>query len=322
MQEAQVHLGQSDVLVSPLGLGAWAWGDRVVWRYGHGYGDQDLRAAFDVSLRSGVDFFDTAEVYGRGRSEKFLGRFMREWRARPPASGPNSDRPVIATKFMPFPWRMFGRQLNWALWRSLRRLGLKHVDLYQIHWPFPPVSIVTWMDALADAVDAGLARAVGVSNYSAEETSVAHAALARRGVPLASNQIHYSLLHRKPEWNGVLRSCRELGVTPIAYSPLEMGLLTGKYTPEKPPPGFRAVRYPSDRLARIQPLVHALQRIGQAHAGKTAAQVALNWAICKGTIPIPGAKNAHQAEENAGALGWRLSEAEIQELDALSAAAD
>ena len=130
-----------------------------------------------------------------------------------------------------------------ALRHSLDRLGLESVDLYQMHWPFPPVSIDTWMDAMADAVQAGLIRAVGVSNYNAEQTRRAHDALAKRGVPLASNQVDYSLLQRKPETNGLLALCKQLNVTLIAYSPLAQGLLTGKYTPQNPPPGLRGRRY-------------------------------------------------------------------------------
>ena len=208
--------------------------------------------------------------------------------------------------------------MSHALHHSLDRLGLESVDLYQMHWPFPPVSIDTWMDAMADAVQAGLIRAVGVSNYNVEQTRRAYDALARRGVPLASNQVDYSLLQRKPETNGLLALCQQLNVTLIAYSPLAQGLLTGKYTPQNPPPGLRGRRY-GGILARIQPLTGLLREVGQAHGGKTPAQVALNWTISKGTVPIPGAKNARQAIDNAGALGWRLADAEVAALDAASA---
>jgi len=159
---------------------------------------------------------------------------------------------------------------------------------------------------------------VGVSNYSAEQMQRTQRVLEKHGLPLASNQVHYSLLHRDVERNGVLQTCRELGVTLIAYSPLEMGLLSGKYTPENPPPGVRGQRYSPQLLREIQPLVRVLAETGARHGGKTPAQVALNWLISKGTVPIPGAKNARQAADNAGALGWKLDEAEIQQLDELS----
>jgi aryl-alcohol dehydrogenase-like predicted oxidoreductase len=204
-----------------------------------------------------------------------------------------------------------------ALRRSLTRLGLPRVDLYQLHFPMGLLSVERRMDALAGTVEAGLARAVGVSNYPATDLRRAHAALARRGIPLASNQVHYSLLHRRPERDGVLAACRELGVTLIAYSPLEMGLLSGKYGPGRPPPGARGLRAGARRLATMQPLLGALRAIGEAH-GKTPAQVALNWLIAQGTVPIPGAKSATQARDNAGALGWRLTAEESETLDRLS----
>lgn len=303
-----VLLGKTDVRVPPLGLGTWQWGDSMFWGYGKGYAEGEIRAAFEASLAAGITFFDTAEVYGRGRSERFLGRFIAGRR----------DGLVIATKFMPLPWRLGKGQLLAALRKSLERLELRQVDLYQIHWPFPPRPVEFWADALADAVQAGLVRAVGVSNYSADQMRRAHAVLAKRGLPLASNQVEYSLLHRGPERTGVLSACRELGVTLIAYSPLAQGLLTGKYTPENPPPGFRGRRYRGERLARIQPLIGRLREIGAAHGGKSPNQVALNWLICQGAIPIPGAKNARQAQENAGALGWRLTESEMAELAEIS----
>jgi aryl-alcohol dehydrogenase-like predicted oxidoreductase len=312
-----VSLGSSDLRVSHLGIGTWAWGDRFYWGYGQGgYTDADLQAAFQASLAGGINLFDTAEIYGQGRSERLLGGFVRDGGAQ--ATSASSAEPLVATKFFPFPWRWRRASLLRALRGSLGRLGLERVDLYQTHWPYPPVPIETWMAGLADAVEAGLARTVGVSNYSPEQTRRAHAALTKRGVPLVSNQVQYSLLHRQPERDGLLDLCRELNVTLIAYSPLAMGLLTGKYTPENPLPGLRRRRFRRELLTQIQPLVALLDEIGQAHAGKTPAQVALNWVMCKGALPIPGAKNARQAQNNAGALGWFLSAAEVAALDVAS----
>lgn len=303
-----IPLGQTEVRVTPLGVGTWQWGDSMFWGYGKGYAAGEIRAAFDASLAAGLTFFDTAEIYGQGKSERFLGQFI---------SG-NGARPVVATKFMPLPWRVSKGQFLGALRKSLGRLGLAQVDLYQLHWPFPPRPVEFWADALADAVQAGLARAVGVSNYSTDQMRRAHEALAKRGVPLASNQVEYSLLHRAPERNGVLDACRELGVTLIAYSPLRKGLLTGKYTPDNLPPGFRRRIARSEQLAVIQLLITLMREIGAGHGGKTPSQVALNWVICKGAIPIPGAKNARQAQDNARALGWRLTADEVAALDKLS----
>lgn len=296
-----------------LGLGTWQWGDRFFWNFGQSYAEADVRAAFDAGLGAGLTLFDTAEVYGLGRSEAYLGRFAR-------ASG---AQVLVATKFFPFPWRMTKGALLRALRGSLQRLGLESVDLYQIHWPFPPAAIETWMEALADALEAGLVRAVGVSNYNPAQTRRAYAALKRRGLALASNQVPYSLLDRRIEQNGLLALCQELDIRVIAYSPLAQGILSGKYSPENPPPGVRGRRY-ARALRKVEPLVRALRAIGEAHPGprgpRTPAQVALNWCVVKGTLPIPGAKNARQVEQNAGALGWRLTRAEVEELDQASEA--
>ncbi len=290
--------------VIEMGLGTWAWGDRLVWQYGRGYQDEDLRQAFTVSLAEGVRLIDTAEVYGSGRSERLIGQFARE-----------TDQAVlIATKFFPWPGRLGREAVPAALKRSLQRLGLEQVDLYQIHWPSPLMSIETMMEGLVLCVERGLARAVGVSNFNASQMVRAYSALARRNVPLASNQVHYSLLNRSVEKNGLLARCHELGVRLIAYSPLEMGLLSGKYTPQNPPPGSRRLTY-MPILGKIPLLLKLMTEIGREHGGKSAAQVALNWCICKGTLPIPGAKTAEQARQNAGALGWKLSEEEVARLD-------
>lgn len=291
-----------------MGLGTWSWGDRLFWGYGRGYRDEDIRQAYDASLEAGVFFMDTAEVYGQGRSETLLGKFLAE----------TEQKVVVATKFMPYPWRLGRGSLKRALRNSLKRLGRASVDLYQIHWPFPPVQIEVWMDAMSEAVQAGLITAVGVSNYDRKQMQRAYDALIRQGVPLASNQVEYSLLDRRVEKNGLLKQCQEMGITLIAYSPLAMGMLTGKYTPENPPQGFRARRYQARYLAAMKPLIDQLKRIGSDHAGKTAAQVALNWVICKGAVPIPGAKTLAQAQQNAAALGWRLSEEEVARLDEVS----
>lgn len=303
-----ITLGSTDIRVSPMGIGTWAWGDRFYWGYGRSYTEGDIQAAFQASLDAGITVFDSAEVYGFGQSERLLGQFVK-------AAG---QPVVVASKFMPFPWRLRRGSLLRALRGSLRRLGMERMDLYQIHWPFPPIAIESWMEGLAQAVEEGLIGAVGVSNYNLDQTRRAHAALAKRGVPLASNQVEYHLLQRDPERTGLLEACHELGITLIAYSPLAQGLLTGKYTPDSPPPGLRRRRIRKNRLVQIEPLIALLREIGGAHGGKTPSQVALNWIICKGALPIPGAKNGRQAQDNAGALGWRLTDEQVAALDAAS----
>jgi len=200
-----------------------------------------------------------------------------------------------------------------SLRASLERLGLPFVHLYQIHGPisFRPARAVA--AALAAPYRAGLVKAVGVSNYSEGEMRAIHGALAAEGIPLATNQVEYSLLRTMPETSGLLRACRDLDVTLLAYSPLAMGRLTGKYGVANPPPGKR--NFSAFPMAEIEPVVSELRRIGAAHGGKSPAQVALNWVMCKGAVPIPGAKNASQAEQNAGALGWALVADEVTALD-------
>ena len=292
-----------------MGLGAWQWGDRIVWQYGHGYGAEEVRQAFQVSANEGIRFVDTAEIYGNGRSERLLGQFLKE-----------TDQPIlVATKFFPMPWRFTKGALPRALKGSLARIGVERVDLYQIHWPSPIMSTDRLMEGLVECVKSGMTRTVGVSNFGQSRMLAAYSSLARHNIPLASNQVHYSLLSREVEKNGTLARCKELGIRLIAYSPIEKGLLSGKYSSDTPPPGSRAASY-SGILPKIAPLLKVMTEIGQDHGGKSNAQVALNWTICKGALPIPGAKHAEQAQQNAGALGWKLTDDEVARLDEMSEA--
>lgn len=290
-----------------MGLGAWQWGDRLVWQYGRGYTDDDIQEAFQASIQEGVRLIDTAEIYGSGRSERLTGKFIK-----------GTLQPVlVATKFFPLPWRLTRSSILSALKGSLERLSLETVDLYQIHMPTPLLSPETMMEGMVACVETGLTRTVGVSNFGQAYMLRAYSTLARHSIPLASNQVHYSILNRNIEKNGLLARCKELGIRVIAYSPLEMGLLSGKYGPATPPPGNRGARY-LNMLSKIPPLLKVMTEIGQDHGGKANAQVALNWVICKGALPIPGAKNGDQALQNAGALGWKLTEDEVSRLDLVS----
>lgn len=290
-----------------MGLGAWQWGDRILWQFGQTHSEKEVHEAFKLSVNEGLRFIDTAEAYGSGLSERLLGKFIKE-----------TDQPIlIATKYFPYPWRLSSSSLLRALKGSLDRIGVGSVDLYQVHWPTPIMSVDRLMDGMIECVKSGLTRTAGVSNFNSTQMLTAYSALARQNIPLASNQLHFSLLYKTAEKNGVLARCRELGIRLIAYSPLEKGLLTGKYNANKYPPGIRAGRY-ANILPKIDPLLKLMTNIGQDHGGKTNAQVALNWTICKGTLPIPGAKNVEQAQENAGTLGWRLTEDEVAKLDEVS----
>lgn len=308
-----VDLGKTGIKVPEMGIGAWQWGDRIIWGFGRGYSSEDARGAFVTSINAGLTFIDTAEIYGSGTSEKLLGNFLHSEEIPGGIKGL-----IIATKFFPFPWRIWEGALIGALQKSLKRLKLDQVDLYQIHNPMTTVPVETMAKWLARAVEEKLTRAVGVSNYNFNQTGKTFNVLAERGVPLASNQVEYSLLNRKIEKNGLFELCQGLGVTIIAYSPLAKGVLTGKYSPENPPPGIRGRMYGKEYLQKVQPLIGLMREIGGGHGSKSPAQVALNWLICKGTLPIPGAKNARQAQENARAAGWRLTSDEVAALDAES----
>jgi aryl-alcohol dehydrogenase-like predicted oxidoreductase len=308
----RIRLGRTDLEVPRLGVGAMTWGSpsgRSRWgpaklAYGGTPGPEEERRAFEASLSAGVDLFDTAAMYSGGASERRVGEF---------AEGKGV---VIATKFPPG-WRSKAEVLPEALDQSLVRLRRSTIDLYQHHFPSRRISIPALMGFMADAVDAGKVRAVGVSNYSAQQLRTAHAALAERGIPLASNQVEYSLLHRTPEVNGVLNACEELGITLIAYQPLAQGVLTGKYRPGDRPTGIRRFGryYRRDGLKNAQPVVALLHEIGQRYS-RTPAQLALRWLIQKENIlPIPGAKNGRQAASNAEALSFTLVAGEIEALD-------
>jgi aryl-alcohol dehydrogenase-like predicted oxidoreductase len=311
-------LGRSDVQVPRLGVGAMTWGDpsgRARWTpaklaYGGGPESRDEeQRAFDASIAAGVTFFDTAAMYGAGASERRLGELA------------HGRDVLIATKFPP---NMLSRAdlLPRALARSLELLQRTTVDLYMHHYPSRWVSIPRLMNQMAHAVEQGKVRAVGVSNYSVDQMRLAHAVLAERGIPLASNQVEYSLLHRQPETDGVLDACRELGVTLIANQPLANGALTGKFVAGAMPSGFRRFmpRFRGKEREAVTPVVALLREIGDAH-GRSPAQVAIRWLIDKELVlPIPGAKNGRQASDNAGALGFSLASADMEALDRTTAA--
>ncbi|KAH9315483.1 hypothetical protein KI387_024110, partial [Taxus chinensis] len=220
-EKESVRLGASQLEVTKLGIGAWSWGDTTFWN-DFSWDDRKMKAAkeaFNASVDAGITLFDTAEVYGSKmafgaeNSETLLGRFIKERNQRDPTNI------VVATKFAALPWRLGRGSVISALKDSLNRLGLSSVDLYQLHWP-GIWGNEGYIDGLGDAIEMGLVKAVGVSNYSEPRLRNAHAQLQKRGIPLASNQVNYSLIYRAPEENGVKAACDELGITLIAYSPI------------------------------------------------------------------------------------------------------
>ncbi|CAI9108156.1 OLC1v1007695C5 [Oldenlandia corymbosa var. corymbosa] len=273
-EQKKVKLGSSDLEVTKLGIGAWSWGDTSYWN-NFEWDDRKLKAAkgaFDKSIDCGITFFDTAEVYGSRASfgaissETLLGRFIKERKQK------NPDVEVaVATKFAALPWRLGRQSVLSALKDSLSRLELSSVELYQLHWP-GIWGNEGYIDGLGDAVEQGLVKAVGVSNYSEKRLRQAYEQLKKRGIPLASNQVNYSLIYRAPEENGVKAACDELGITLIAYSPIAQGVLTGKYTPENPPTGPRGRIYTPEFLTKLQPLIKRIKEMGESYS-KTPTQV-------------------------------------------------
>ncbi len=311
MESTKISVG--NVSLPALGIGTWSWGDSLFWGYGSNYGEKEVAEAFEAAIAGGAAFFDTAEVYGLGESERLIGRFLQQ-----------TSQPVqIATKYFPLPWRFSKQAVADALTASLKRLQVEQVALYQVHMPFDFfMGQATLMEALAAEVKRGRILTVGVSNYSGTQMQQAYDLLAQYDVPLAVNQVRYSLLTRKIEQNGILETARKLGVTILAYSPLDQGLLTGKYTPDTTDrvQGARKLdpKFSASGLSKIEPLISKLKELGEQYQ-KTPAQVALNWLVAQeNVIPIPGAKNPKQAAENAGAIGWQLSGDDVEKLSLLS----
>ncbi|MEM2976496.1 MAG: aldo/keto reductase [Thermoplasmata archaeon] len=307
MEGQRLRLGSTELMVSAVCIGTWSWGSRIVWGYGRGYGERDISEVYSECLRSGLNFFDTAELYGLGASERLLGECIRR----------EGGEPVIATRFSPL-YRRRKSSVRRALVGSLGRLGLKRVGLYQVH-QFDSLSRVPrWMEALAELKREGLVSGVGVSNYFSAEMGVALDALATLGARLDSNQLHYSLLYRKHERGGLLKMCRERGVTVLAYMPLCWGVLAGKYGPDRLPRNpIRRLVVSRKLLERAAPLLDAMKRMAEGR-GATMAQLAINWVRAKGAIPIVGVKNLRQLVDVKGALQWNLTRSELDELDEAS----
>jgi pyridoxine 4-dehydrogenase len=304
-----------------MGCGTWAWGNRLLWGYDESM-DEQLQSVFNLCVSNGVTLFDTGDSYGtgrlNGRSEQLLGRFSRDY------LGTGKENICIATKLAAYPWRLTRQSMVSACKSSAQRLG-RNVDLVQMHWStanYAPWQEGALLDGLADLYEQGLVKGVGLSNYGPKRLKRVHQKFSDRGIPIATLQVQYSLLSTYPVTQlGVKDVCDELGIKLIAYSPLALGLLTGKYSEQGPfPKGIRGLLF-RQLLPGIHPLLSCLREVAQSR-NKTLSQVAINWCLCKGTIPIPGAKSMEQATENIGALGWQLDSNEIAELDQAAASVD
>lgn len=312
-------LGRSPIAVSSIGLGCWqlSGGRGLAGSYWPALPVETENRIVATSLAAGVNWFDTAEMYGGGRSEAALARALV-------AAGKRDGDVVVATKWWPA-FRTAG-SIRATIATRLARLAPFGIDLHQVHQPTALATTAAQMNAMADLVAAGKVRTVGVSNFSAARMRAAHRALAARGVALVSNQMPYSLLNRRIETNGVLAAAQERGITIIAYSPLAQGVLTGKFHQDpdlirsRPGPRKWLPSFGRRGLEQSRPLVAALQEVAAAH-GATPSQVALAWLVqCHGetVVAIPGATRVRQAEENAGAMSVRLGDDELARLDQLS----
>ena len=309
------------VALPSMGCGTWAWGNRLLWGYDPAM-DGELQQVFNHCVARGVTLFDSGDSYGtgrlNGRSEALLGAFAQAY------PGDNQGQICLATKLAVYPWRLTPTAVVRAAAASAQRLG-RPIDLVQMHWStanYAPWQEGSFLEGLIQLYQQGQVRGVGLSNFGPRRLRLAHQRLAAAGVPLVSLQVQYSLLSTYPVTDlGLKDLCDQLGIRLIAYSPLALGILTGKYGPQGPwPAGLRGWLL-RQLVPAVHPLLAALRAIS-AERGKTLAQVALNWCIGKGTLPIPGAKTLVQAEQNLGALGWRLDDGEMAELDQASRRCD
>jgi aryl-alcohol dehydrogenase-like predicted oxidoreductase len=318
MQVSKRTLGKTNIEVTPIGLGMmeFSGGGGLVGMGFPKINQEEKNAVVKAGLDGGINWFDTAELYGAGVSEASLSTALK-------AAGKSDSEVVVATKWLPL-FRT-ARNIPKNIEDRLRFLNGYSVGLYMVHMPISFSSPEAEMDEMAKLVKAGKIRSVGISNFNPERMRRAHRQLQKYGLPLAVNQVHYSLLNRSIEQNGVLETAKELGVTIIAYTPLESGLLTGKY--HKHPelldkkPALRRAGLRRN-MEKCRSLVSALEEIAVRY-NATAAQVALNWVINSqgdSVVTIPGATKVSQAQESAGAMKFKLTGDELAQLSQLSQA--
>ncbi|MET9088940.1 aldo/keto reductase [Streptomyces sp. NPDC004237] len=308
------ELGRTGVRISSIGLGSAQFSGGGAGTFFPALPQPQVDTIVKAALDGGISWFDTAEGYGKGRSERSLSAALAN-------AGQQPGDVTVSTK-----WTPLGRTAR-TIGDRIANLAPFPVDLHQIHVPYGGLSSIrAQARAMAQLVEAGKIRSVGVSNFSAGQMETAHRELARHGVPLASNQVQINLLHRKIETNGVLETARRLGITLIAYVPLRSGMLTGKLHADRTlvaqlPRQRRLLTGISTKsLDRTTPLIDELSTIADAHRA-TAGQVALAWLITyygDTVVATPGASTPHHAEQAAGAMKIALSDEETRRLTDLS----
>lgn len=291
-----------------IALGTWSWGKGVAGGdqvFGNRTGERELRPVFDEAMKNGLNLWDSAVVYGMGASETILASFTRERRR---------DEVLISTKFTPQIADLSAADPVAAMCESsLSRFGTDHIDMYWIH---NPADVERWTPRLIPLVKSGKIRRVGASNHNLAQIRRAEEILAAEGVRLSAVQNHYSLLYRSSEKAGILDYCREKGIDFWAYMVLEQGALSGKYDTQHPLPAAsqRGETY-NPLLPQIERLVAVLRTIGAKH-GVSPAQIALAWALAKGTTPIIGVTSVSQVEDAVRAIRLSLTVEEINRMEA------
>jgi aryl-alcohol dehydrogenase-like predicted oxidoreductase len=313
------NLGKSDIKITPIGLGCWQFSKRgnMAGKFWPLLEDNLILDIVRISLEGGINWFDTAEVYGHGASERMLAKSLD-------ALGKKPGDMIIATKW----WPMFRTASNITRTIDMRLACLSPfpIDLYQVHQPYGFSSEVKEMEAMAKLVQAKKIRHVGVSNFSAAKMRSAWETLQKSEINLLTNQVQYSLLNRKIESNGVMNTAKELGITIIAYSPLAQGMVTGKFhdNPELLKNiGFRkySSMFKPKGMEKSRPVTELVKKLALKYE-VTPSQVALNWLINfhgDTVVAIPGATKAKHAEENTGAMKFKLSSDDMRLLDEASA---
>ncbi|MHA1785875.1 MAG: aldo/keto reductase [Candidatus Helarchaeota archaeon] len=316
----KIKLTGTNIELTQIGLGVWQFAG------GHGFNKfiwpneiavETMNGIVKAALDGGINWFDTAEAYGGGRSERNLANALK-------ANGQKDEDIRIADKWMPV--MKFAGNLKKTIDKRLECLDGYSIDIYQIHQPYSLSTTRAQMNAMADLVENGKVNSVGVSNFSKKKMIKAYDALKDRGLQLVSNQMHYSLLHRDIEKNGILDAAKELGIKIISWSPLEQGVLTGKY--HKDPSLAKNVSFIRRNIMpnikkqtkKSKSLMNAIEEISTIHE-VTPTQVALNWLINfhgDTVLAIPGASKIHHVEQNVGAMYFELSKDEMNTIDELS----
>ncbi|MCJ1393097.1 hypothetical protein MMC18_005969 [Xylographa bjoerkii] len=305
----RMRAAKGDIEVPYMAWGAWSWGDEGTWHWD----PKELpgvKKAWEVARKAGLTWIDTAQAYGTGESERICADLF---------DGLSRDQFVVQTK-----WFMIPNMTNTfspssapakMLKESLERLRLDYVDIYLVHGHIHPGSISQVAKGLAECVESGMTKAVGVANYSMEDMIEMDEALAKHNIPLATNQCEFSILRRHPEIHGILQACKDRGIIFQGYSSLAQGRLTGKWTAGKEPPS--TYRFSSYEMKDIEPTLSVLDEIARDRQTSMSA-VALNYNISKGVVPVAGIRNEAQALQNMKAVGWRLTNEEIQRIDKVS----